>query len=60
MNAIEKIALRELENTIGEISKRILENDKTPERQVQHVLPFMKAHINKAFDIIEALKDNSN
>jgi len=58
MTALEKIALTELRKQLSEISTRIEENKATPERQVQHVLPFMNVHLIRAFDIIKAIEDH--
>ena len=58
MTALEKIALSELRKTLSEISTRIEENKATPERQVQHVLPFMNRYLIRALEIIKAIEEN--
>lgn len=58
MNTLEKIALEKLEKHVTNINNRIYENEGTPTREVQHILPFMKSDIKTIYEIINALKDN--
>jgi len=55
---LELIALEKLRTVLSDISSRVAENDATPERQVQYVLPFMKSELKKAFEIISAIENN--
>lgn len=57
---LELIALEQLRKQLSKISTRIAENEDTPERQVQYVLPFMKTELMKAFEIINAIENNNS
>lgn len=52
---LELIALEKLRKILLDINDRILENEDTPERQVQYVLPFIKTKIENSIHIVDAI-----